>query len=466
MDDNFNNNSHCHKFVTKTGYGRFMNETGPSGHIPKHIVIFCDGTWQGVRQPIPTNVGKLYKARGEYSRDGGTQVHYYQAGIGANVKHVAHLIPNLLQPVTKTISRLGSGMFGWGLSDKVTDAYKHVCRLYEPGDVIDIVGFSRGAYTARSLAGMIYKCGILKEKHPTKAMLDEAFDFYKNRTIRSSDFKAMAWRAAHSHPDKVKNSRRSAHLHTIPDVRIGILGLFETVGAHGLPVRLPFATRWNERYKFHDTKVNPLVEHVVHLVAGHEDSDLLEWMPVNASKGADTKIHQIIMPGNHSAVGGGSALNQGISDFAGRIMAEALEEYGGVGFDKEKLNKTFNKADPYSRINDDFGPRLIFSRPKTRSGLGEGDWVHPSVFARAVHPSRLPGAVRLPPMIDHHYPWVRTQLHIDFADLRQKVMKDKPISPLQPSQFTVPQTNHVSHVRLVNGRAVEQRQTVTGVMHT
>lgn len=415
--------------------------------MSKHIVIFCDGTWQGDQQPTRTNVAKLEDCLGKTAADGMPQVAYYQSGVGVMVARAGRYIPNPLRPITKTISRLGAGAFGWGLSDKIMDAYREICAQYEPDDVIDIVGFSRGAYTARSLAGMIYKCGILTEKNPSPAALRAAFDFYKDREIKPTSPEAMAWRAEHSRPDQARPGSSPQHPQTIPDVRIGVMGLFDTVGSRGLPVRLPFATRWNRRYQFHDTKVNPLVEHVVHLVAGHEDSDVFDWTRVEPSWGADTQIHQIIMPGNHSGVGGGNGFSQGVADFAGATMAEQLAQHGGLRFDAQKMATMFS-PDALACLNDHFGKRMPLAVAKTRCCLGTGDQVHPSFLTRAAARHRPDGTPPLPAMLADHS-LVRSTFHIEFPQALSGTRRDA----LQ--HFVVPPpTTRVTQVRVNNGTIV------------
>ena len=97
--------------------------------------------------------------------DGFQQIAYYQAGIGAEAESTWY-------------SKLREGGLGVGLVSNIREAYGFICNNYDHGDEIYITGFSRGAYTARSVAGLIGKCGIL-----TKKGLDlfyEAFAFYEN----------------------------------------------------------------------------------------------------------------------------------------------------------------------------------------------------------------------------------------------------------------------------------------------
>ena len=115
----------------------------------KRLILCCDGTWNKADQedngvPCPTNVVKLgYRVA---KRDGAIpQIVYYDQGVGSG---------NILDRYT-------GGAFGEGLEDNIHDAYRFLVANYEPGDELFLFGFSRGAFTARSIGGMVRKCGVL-----------------------------------------------------------------------------------------------------------------------------------------------------------------------------------------------------------------------------------------------------------------------------------------------------------------
>jgi hypothetical protein len=106
-----------------------------------------DGTWNEEGQTdhgveVETNVLKLYKAL----VNSPAQVDRYFAGVG-----------------TRPFEKVSGGAFGWGLFNQIKDAYRALIRVYDAGDQIFIFGFSRGAYSARSLAGMVLRCGVLRK---------------------------------------------------------------------------------------------------------------------------------------------------------------------------------------------------------------------------------------------------------------------------------------------------------------
>src|SRR5262249_4969885 len=118
-----------------------------SGKSKKRLALFLDGTWNVVKDN--TNVWRLNALLGSRSSDGCEQLAYYSTGIG-----------------TKFGDRVRGGMWGSGIDTKITDAYEWLIKNYGADDEIFIFGFSRGAYTARSLAGCIHKCGLLQPGAP------------------------------------------------------------------------------------------------------------------------------------------------------------------------------------------------------------------------------------------------------------------------------------------------------------
>jgi uncharacterized protein (DUF2235 family) len=108
----------------------------------KRFAVFLDGTWNTVNDN--TNVWRLKSLLAGSGADGLRQIPYYHNGVG-----------------TTFGSRLRGGMFGYGLNDEIIRAYEWLIDNYSPGDELFIFGFSRGAYTARSLSGLISKCGLI-----------------------------------------------------------------------------------------------------------------------------------------------------------------------------------------------------------------------------------------------------------------------------------------------------------------
>ncbi|HEY6904879.1 MAG TPA: DUF2235 domain-containing protein [Candidatus Acidoferrales bacterium] len=126
-----------------------MSKFVPNPVVPpqKRLAVFLDGTWNTVNDN--TNVWRLKSLLAPTDPNGVDQLSYYSTGVG-----------------TTFGERLRGGMFGYGLNDEIIRAYEWVIDHYNGGDQLFIFGFSRGAYTARSLSGFISKCGLLTAGAP------------------------------------------------------------------------------------------------------------------------------------------------------------------------------------------------------------------------------------------------------------------------------------------------------------
>ncbi|MFK7745454.1 MAG: DUF2235 domain-containing protein [Roseobacter sp.] len=274
-----------------------------------HIAIFCDGTWNSATSNSRTHVHRLSEACAQ----SGSQKVMYFPGVGTGT--------GMISDVGRWLNRFGGGVFGWGLNRNIRIAYQDLCELYQPGDKIMIFGFSRGAYTARSLVGLVRKCGILKE--PTPVNLRRAFKIYRARGDDNKPDSDHIWQERRSlSPDYATSAedviRRNDHSYL---VRITYVGVFDTVGALGVPTSIlgPIAKLWNGRYSFHDTSLSSLVEQARHAVALDEKRVLFEpslWgnlrpngddPGLNRGDESDTRPYQQVwFAGNHSVIGGSS----------------------------------------------------------------------------------------------------------------------------------------------------------------
>ena len=128
-------------------------------------MVFCfDGTWNRLDAENPTNVVLTAESVLPSASTGIAQVIYYDEGVGTGDSH---------------LDKLGGGIFGEGLVQNLADAYRFLMFNHSPGDEIYVFGFSRGAFTARSFAGLITNVGILSRSHAAKAK--EAIERYRTR---------------------------------------------------------------------------------------------------------------------------------------------------------------------------------------------------------------------------------------------------------------------------------------------
>jgi uncharacterized protein (DUF2235 family) len=243
----------------------------------KRLVICCDGTWNSADQensgkPCPTNVVKLAVRIARRDAQGTPQIVYYDQGVGTG----------------NFLDHIGGGAFGDGLEANIHDAYRFLVANYEVGDEIYLFGFSRGAFTARSIAGMVRKCGILSR--PAVGRYLEAENLYRSE-LRPD------------HADCVKFRKESS---LVPDdfIKIKFIGVWDTVGALGMPVKGLHAMQARQ-YEFHDTELSGSVENAYHALAidelrGPFRPTLWDYKPK-----PDQRVEQTWFCGVHSDVGGG-----------------------------------------------------------------------------------------------------------------------------------------------------------------
>lgn len=273
----------------------------------KRIAIFCDGTWNSPTIPETTNVHHMYAACVQDDR----QAVIYREGVG---------VGELSNKLTTLLNKIGGGAFGWGLARNVKKAYADLCEVYEDGDEIFIFGFSRGAYTARSLAGMIRKCGIIPKDKLGRYKLASAWNLYKKSGKKNHpDSDHILARRLKLSPNvatstaDLKSRQGKGHI-----VNIAYLGVWDTVGALGIPEGLlgPVAKLWNWRYRFHDAELSSLVRKARHAVALDERRVFYKpalWDNMDDPKGnnkgpmSDTSPwQQLWFVGSHGIVGGSS----------------------------------------------------------------------------------------------------------------------------------------------------------------
>jgi uncharacterized protein (DUF2235 family) len=297
--------------------------------MPKRIVICSDGTWNKPTQKhkgktCPTNVFKIKQALAAHSKDGLPQVVFYDEGIGAR---------GLL------LSRVLRGATGLGLKKNIEDAYRFLMDNFAEGDEMYFFGFSRGAYTVRSTAGLLRKCGLLRREHSDK--FEEAYKFYRQRgeDTRPSSPKAEEFRRKYS----------VAFSDGTTDLRIKFIGVWDTVGALGIPLFLFGFVNKLLNLEFHDLQLSSRVQNAFHALAIDELRRPFRpalWMPKEGVGGQ--RLEQVWFPGAHSNVGGGYMVS-GLSDAALLWMKRRVEECG-LAFDAKYYDALGVKPDPHGTI--------------------------------------------------------------------------------------------------------------------
>lgn len=249
----------------------------------KRIVVCCDGTWNRPENQNVTNIEKIARTieTDVQLNDGVPQLVHYVKGVGTGWYWT---------------DRILGGAFGLGLFGHVTDAYRFLALNYSAGDEIYVFGFSRGAYTARSIVGMISRVGLLTSEALIDDKLPEAVDRYRRAQPSGGNFG--------SSDEEFKRD----HCHN-PMIRF--LGVFDTVGALGVPGAI------FNRNKFHDVKLSPAVSCARHALAIDERRIKFEpslWEDDGQGSSGE-RVKQVWFEGAHSDIGGGYG-ETGLSDTA------------------------------------------------------------------------------------------------------------------------------------------------------
>jgi uncharacterized protein (DUF2235 family) len=297
----------------------------------KRIVIACDGTWNRLDAEHPTNVAKLVQAVLPEAPDGVAQITCHLDGVGTG-RGTSWL--------ARGLDRWLGGAFGQGLTETIEEAYRFLVLTYAPGDEVYLFGFSRGAFTARSLAGLVRTCGILDRG--SAAAIPEALRLYWGRAQASGPdgAKALWFRARHAAQVTVGGVeagwRAARGLEAGVPLRLAYLGVWDTVGALGVPRRLALAAWLNRGLAFHDTALSRIVGAARHAVAIDErrrsfPPTLWDNLEALNAETAGAPYAQCWFPGDHGAVGGGRAVSA-LSDEALLWVAEGAAA-AGLGLD-------------------------------------------------------------------------------------------------------------------------------------
>ncbi|KAG8629786.1 hypothetical protein KVT40_001405 [Elsinoe batatas] len=298
----------------------------------KRIIICCDGTWQssnhGLEGVVPSNVAKISRAISKYEETSNGQIiHqivYYDAGVGTGTDVSGEGKQSWTAWANSYIAagvRRWEGGLGAGLDENVNEAYNFIVNNYNKGDELYFFGFSRGAFTARAVAGLVASVGIC-----TNLMMDDypaMYAAYKSRP-KDKDIDDTVWAKEPPKPNPQNKPAGSEWLARCVDrdPTIKVVGVFDTVGALGLPdtVHLRFNSL-REHFGFHNTDLLPEVENGFHALALDEHRRSFSptlWSltdkPVKDHPGhpkredrPKQRLVQCWFPGMHINIGGGSS---------------------------------------------------------------------------------------------------------------------------------------------------------------
>ena len=314
------------------------HESGSKTTKPKNIVVCSDGTGNSANKDRGTNVFKLYEAidlNGHLApnTDLIEQIAFYDDGVGTESFKPARIL---------------GGAFGWGLGRNVRQLYASLVRSYNREDRIFLFGFSRGAFTARTLGGFITSCGILDREQyaddtDLKRAVNKAYEVYRsrymvgfNQDIRRRFSRAPSTQespgAARSAPRVAKFREQYAPL----GARIAFIGVWDTVAAIGMPIDhlADFINYFIYPFKFGDQGLSGLVNRACQAIAIDDERHTFHPLMWDESDQDHERISQVWFSGVHSNVGGGYP-KQGMSIVAlDWMMSEAA-----------KVGLRFNAAD-------------------------------------------------------------------------------------------------------------------------
>jgi uncharacterized protein (DUF2235 family) len=307
--------------------------------MAQNLTLFLDGTWNS-----PKTNTNVWKGAKQYvatkGKDGRTQRVFYDKGVGG-----------------ERFTWIRGGAFGRGLSKNVRQAYEYISTNYSDGDGIYIFGFSRGAYTARSVSGMIVRYGLIRPN--AELDTEKLFDIYqgkiKARRITTLDRLSPADKANITDIEKLilKHSRR---------VPIQFMGLWDTVGMVGLPRKGKV-----DKNSFHHRGVSSLFENVAHALSLDEHRKFYKptmfckYVPAGedvektkkAMKKLSNRIEQRWFSGCHGDVGGSK------NDHTGSLPLDWIlqqAEKSGLGLRK---SVPLSGNEPQAPIFDSWGKAAL-----------------------------------------------------------------------------------------------------------
>ena len=279
--------------------------------MSKNIVICSDGTGNTAMKGRGTNVFKLFEAV-DIHLDNPRQVALYDDGVGTQS----------FNPI-----KLLSGAIGLGLKKNVIQLYTELAHLYNPGDRIYLFGFSRGAFTVRTLGGLIYQCGVLDHdcvnEEELRRRAKAAYRAFRCRKLALLDkvictlldIVTLGRCCRKEKLSKVrkeyalKNEGFSAHENTVEKIipPITMIGVWDTVSAMGFPVKevSDFINTFIYRFKFENHDLGKNVEHAYHALSIDDERRTFHPLMWNEDDETRSKIEQVWFAGVHANVGGG-----------------------------------------------------------------------------------------------------------------------------------------------------------------
>lgn len=328
----------------------------------KRLIVLSDGTGNSAAKFFKTNVWKLYEAL-DLSLSS-RQIAMYDDGVGnSRIKPLALL----------------GGAFGYGLKRNVLKIYRFLSRHYgnpaEPGfEAPDIYGFgfSRGAFTIRVVVGLIDSQGLMPlasetEMRRTARLAYRAYRKERFHTLLRIEVPFRAIRdAVVGGLDRLRGLEPYRPDKNIKPVRIHFLGLWDTVGAYGVPIEELHAAidKFVFPLTFASRKLLDCVACARQALSIDDERNSFAPVPWERLDRDPERLKQVWFCGSHSNVGGGYADDTLSSTPLAWIVNEAAA--AGLAFRPEALNRIRATATPFGRIYDSRAGLGVFYRYQPR----------------------------------------------------------------------------------------------------
>lgn len=340
--------------------------------MPKRLVLAIDGTWvssdNGYSPSIwgpsgagtlasPSNVTRLCRALKSRASGDIEQIVYYQGGLGSQANIYSFVV---------------GGYLGEGIDAAIREAYGFLANNYEDGDEIFLLGFSRGAFTARSVSGLIASIGLL-----TKEGMESFYPIFmdwehQNNPNYVPGYQTTAWeikgrpKMGPSYFERLVS--KSLSRPTIPVVKA--IAVFDTVGSLGVPDIKPFGWKLHQsskaEYSFVNTQLSTNVENAYQALALDEQRDAFVptvWeSPQEKTHPIFKSLRQCWFAGVHTSIGGGYQ-DTSISDVTLSWMMTQLSAH--LEFDPAYLQRQ-------RKLNEEFYDTRETKVPQEARGYGMG----------------------------------------------------------------------------------------------
>ena len=314
---------------------------------PVDHIVLLDGTMSTLEKGDETNVGLIYKLLDEASKHQRISMIYEAGNQWSDWSKTMDIIEG------RGINRMIQRMYGW------------LASRYRPGDRIFLIGFSRGAYAVRSLAGVIGQVGLLTREYATERMVREAYRNYREGTAPET---CSAFRSAYCYDE----------------TPIEMIGVFDTVKSLGF--RAPFVVRWAEvKHAFHNHELGPHVKRGFQALALDETREAFAPVIWTSPPGHEGHVEQVWFHGSHGDIGGqltGKCDARPLSNIPLVWMIERLERCG-LSLPEDWRSRFPMDADAPSVGTWRGWGKYFLARKRRIVGADPSEQIHPIAFGRS-----------------------------------------------------------------------------------